>query len=233
MTVNVATRFAPDGDWKAEESRACAVAAGRVFREDLLRHSLAEEIQSGICQDLALAKIKLSMLRTRQSAALNEALKCIEQLVVSAELSLRLITQQISPPALHDLGLVPALHWLCEDLQKQYGLSVLLSGDDSPAISDGPVRVLMFHAVRELLVNVARHSSVRLATLHIQRSSGSIEIVVQDLGSGFDLDVLRHHGDGLFAMRQQMHYIGGTIEINSSVGVGTCVTLTAPVDSAM
>lgn len=212
----------------ADLGRVRSMAAGLVLREEALRHSLAAQIQNGICQELALAKLKLSMLRTSAGSAQWEALKGIEQLVAQADLSLRAITLQISPPALHEFGLVPALQWLCEEVEREYGLSVRLIDEDSPAVEDERVRVILFRAVRELLVNVAKHGAVHVASVRVFVTSESLCLVVEDLGVGFDIDAPQERGLGLFGLRQQMQYLGGKIAIASLAGIGTRVTLTAP-----
>jgi PAS domain S-box-containing protein len=229
VAQDVTARNALDGAVQRERVRVRSMAAGLVLREEALRQSLAAEIQNGICQELALAKLKLSMLRTSAGSKLRDALKGIEQLVEQADRSLRAITLQISPPALHELGLVPALQWLCEELQREYGLSVQLIDEGSRAVADERVRVILFRAVRELLVNVATHGAVQTASIHLIGTSDTITVVVEDLGVGFDLEVLQHRGDGLFGLRQQMQHVGGEIVINSAAGVGTQVTLIVPV----
>jgi signal transduction histidine kinase len=228
LSVNVVlapARLAAPGDL----GRVRSMAAGLVQREEALRHSLAAEIQNGICQELALAKLKLSMLRTGAGTALREALKGIELLVEQADQSLRSITLQISPPALHEFGLLPALEWLCEETEREYGLAVRLSDEGGPAIEDERVRVILFRAVRELLVNVATHGAVQVATVRVFGTGETMSIVVEDLGVGFDIAELQHRGLGLFGLRQQMQYLGGNIEVASAAGVGTRVTLSAPV----
>jgi PAS domain S-box-containing protein len=229
VAQDVTARNERDGAALRDLGRVRSMAAGLVLREEALRHSLAAQIQSGICQELALAKLKLSMLRTSAGTALRDALKGIEQLIDQADQSLRAITLQISPPALHEFGLVPALQWLSEEIEREYGLAVQVIDESSPAIEDERVRVILFRAVRELLVNVATHGAVQSASVHVGGTADGMTVVVEDLGVGFDIEELQHRGLGLFGLRQQMQYLGGNIEVTSATGVGTRVTLTAPV----
>ncbi len=60
------------------QGRVRSMAAGLVLREEALRHSLATEIQHGICPELALAKLKLSMLRTSARTPLRDALNPVD-----------------------------------------------------------------------------------------------------------------------------------------------------------
>lgn len=175
-----------------------------------------------------MAKLKLAMLRSSASAELHDPLSGLEQVFERAERSLRSITFQISPPSLHDLGLVAALQWLGEDIARQHGIVVRIEDNDSPAVPDDRVRVLLFRAVRELLVNAATHAHVREATVRLDRRDGRVRITVEDTGAGFDSSDFDQQGSGLFGVQEQLKYVDGTVEIVSAAARGTRVTLTAP-----
>jgi signal transduction histidine kinase len=103
-----------------------------VFAEEQLRRSLAAELQNGLGQDIALAKMKLATLRGSAGSELHGPLTGIEQLVERADRSLRVIAFQISPLSLHDLGLVAALQWLAEDIERLWEVSMPLLESPPP-----------------------------------------------------------------------------------------------------
>ncbi len=212
-----------------DRDRMQSLAVGIVIVEERLRRTLAAELHTGLGQEIALAKMKLAKLRTSATSELCTQLSAIEQLAEQADQSLRSITFQISPPSLHDLGLVAALQWLAEDVGKRYGVRVLVKDDDSPAVADEQIRVILFRAVRELLVNAATHAGVHEATVQLSGQDGLVRISVQDSGLGFDPVDRDRKGYGLFGIREQLKYVGGEIQIRSSLGLGTTVVLTAPV----
>lgn len=208
--------------------RMGSVVTELVISEERLRRSLAAELHNGLGQDIALAKMKLSKLRESVDHDLKTTLTGIEQLVEDADRSLRSITFQISPPSLNDLGLVAALEWLAEDIGKTCGVDVRIEDEASPAIADERVRIILFRAVRELLINVATHSGVRLVHVHLGRRGERVCITVSDEGSGFNVADLERRGRGLFGIRQQLAYVDGEMHVDSSPGRGTTVILTAP-----
>ncbi len=212
-----------------DRDRMRSLAVGIVIVEERLRRTLAAELHTGLGQEIALAKLKLATLRTSASSELCLQLRAIEQLAEQADRSLRSITFQISPPSLHDLGLVAALQWLAEDIGRRYGVVVQVEDDDSPAVGDEHVRVILFRAVRELLVNAATHAGVHAATVSLSGKDGLVRIAVQDTGSGFDPVERGRKGYGLFGIREQLKYVGGEIMIRSSPGLGATVVLTAPI----
>lgn len=204
------------------------LATESVLREERLRRVLAAELQNGLGQDIALAKLQLSRLRASAGVELDEPLSGIESLVEQADRSLRSIAFQISPPSLHDLGLAAALEWLAEELERKLELKVTLEGGAAIAALDESVALILFRAVRELLVNVATHSGVREATVRIERVEETLRITIEDAGRGFDVHDADLRGYGLFGVGEQLKAIGGAMKVESSQAEGTLVTLTAP-----
>ncbi len=223
------------GERRSRESRdARQVETLRQFatestlREERSRRSLAAELQSDLGQFIALAKMQLSRLRQSTGVELQEPLRGIERLVEQADRSLRSITFQIRPPSLSDLGLMAALEWLVEDLQRRHGLVVTLEDRGAPAFDDERVATILFRAVRELLVNVAAHSGVREARVTVERAGGALRVTVADVGHGFDALDVGSRGHGLFGIDEQLRALRGSVLVESSPTGGTRITLTAP-----
>lgn len=229
VTQDVTERRKSERESALDRQRMRSMAVELVLGEERLRHTLAAELHSGIGQDLALARMKLAMLRDVATDELRETVSGIEQLVERADHSLRSISFHISPPTLYDLGLVAALQWLAEDIGLTHGLEVRIEDDASPGVADGRVRVILFRAVRELLINTAEHSGVRAATVRLMGHDGRVRITVEDAGRGFDGTLTDHRGHGLLGIREQLRYVDGTLNVASTPGRGTTVTLTAPV----
>ena len=209
-----------------------ALATESMLTEERLRLTLATELQSGLGQDIALARMKLAGLRAGAGAELRGSLGGIEELIEQADLSLRSVAARISPPALHDLGLVAALGWLAEDMSIQHGLAVRIEAEDAPEVAEDRVRVILHRAIRELLSNVVLHSCVRNAVVRIDQVGSSVRVVVHDEGVGFDAKDGERRGYGLRGIDEQIQYIGGALQVESSPSAGTKVTLTAPLQPA-
>ena len=227
-----ATGIVGEGDTALFErenpERMRALAAEIVIAEECLRESLVTDLHDGLGQDIALAKIKLAALRCDSAEALREPLLQIEHLVDQADHSLRGIAYQLSPPSLHDLGLLPALEWLAEDISARYGFEVRVEELGSPAPLDERMRMILFRAVRELVLNTATHARARLVRVQLAAADGSLCVRVEDDGSGFDHTRADLEGYGLFGIREQLEHVGGSLEIHSQPGRGTTVTLRAP-----
>jgi signal transduction histidine kinase len=86
------------------------------------------------------------------------------------------------------------------------------------------VRHNLFLCVKEALHNLLKHSKASEARVRLQLQDGRLSIDVEDDGHGFDPGQARAHGNGLKNLRSRMEAIGGTVEIQSRSGKGTCVS---------
>ena len=202
--------------------------------EDRERRALAQDLHDDLGQVLAIVKIKLTALYTDQDLGkFMGPLKEIETLVDQANKSMRSLALQLSPPVLYTLGLVPALNWLAEEIERVHGLIVNVHDDDQPKPLDERRRITLFRAVRELLVNVAKHAHATRAIVTSLRKDGQLILAVSDSGCGFDyLKTLSltpgSGGLGLIGVQERLSLIGGAMHVDSSPDDGTTITLSTP-----
>jgi two-component system nitrate/nitrite sensor histidine kinase NarX len=120
---------------------------------------------------------------------------------------------------------------LQETLQKfkhQTGLPTVLQiqGEGLPLPPDVQVQVL--HVVQEALSNVRKHAGASHITLEVIKGL-QWSFVVRDDGVGFDLERSRSESHvGLKIMRERARQIGAEVQVISSPGEGTAVTLKLP-----
>jgi signal transduction histidine kinase len=202
--------------------------------EEQERRRLATALHDRVAQTLALSKMKLGMLREPASSTdLAESVDEIYKLLEQAIQDTRSLIFEISSPILYHFGLEAAVEWLTEQTQKQYGILFEFRDDRQPKPLDEDVRVLLFQAVRELLVNVGKHAQARSVKVALRRDGNDIQITVEDDGVGFDAFPIGSHwseikGFGLFSIRERLDHVGGQLKIKSEPGHGTRVTLVAP-----
>jgi PAS domain S-box-containing protein len=201
--------------------------------EERERHRMAEYLHDSISQGLAFCKMKLAALthaHTRQEKAelVQEITALIDQSIEHAQN----LTFDLSPPVLHELGFEEAVAWLAERMQVQHGVPVAFEDDRLPKPLADNIRVVLFQAVKEALVNVVKHAGACRAGVRLRRDNDAIEIVVHDDGAGFDPSSLVHGrrtgGFGLFNIRERIARLGGRFDVDSSTGGGTRVVLTSP-----
>jgi signal transduction histidine kinase len=122
-------------------------------------------------------------------------------------------------------------------VKSSHGLDVQLTCDAGAEPADAATRLLLFKAVRELLMNVAKHAGANNVTLVMERCPGPrVQITVADQGAGFDAasrggDQRRRGGSGLWNIERRLGMIGGRIDIESEPGAGTTARLSAPLET--
>lgn len=205
------------------------LSAEMMMVEERERRKLSVDLHDGLSQILVLARMKLTEARDETQAAVARSLIEVEDLVSRANSMVRSLTFQLSPPALYDLGLVPALEWLAEDIEKNYGLVVHVRDEDADIDLGRRTCTSLFRAVRELLVNVAKHARTSSADLCVARDGEYVRIEVADRGISFDPQQVSSGSYGLFAIRERLTYLGGKVDIHSAPGEGTRVRLLAPI----
>ena len=92
---------------------------------------------------------------------------------------------------------------------------------------------LLYQSAREALSNAFKFSGASTLTVQLLAVDHGIRLVVADNGTGFDSDLAtcgRHHGYGLRLMAVAVQEAGGALDISSSPGHGTSVTVTLPLD---
>jgi PAS domain S-box-containing protein len=225
-----ANRTARDEIEALRKRQVESLASELLLAEERERRELAIDLHDGLNQTIALTRLRLARLGGRVEGAVRREIEEIVELVDQANQSARSLTFQLSPPILHDLGFEPAVQWLVEDVGRTYGLDITLEGPEDASPLSERIRVLLFRAVRELLINVAKHAGARRTRVRLERGEHAIRIAVEDDGQAFDPRFVGSRGLGLSAIRERLSHLGGEMGITSSAGKGTCVTLVAPLE---
>ncbi|NLF31502.1 MAG: PAS domain-containing protein [Planctomycetes bacterium] len=219
------------------QQRLRCLARELSLAEERERKRLAVALHDDVCQILSATKWKLSRLKALDSVTARETWGAeVASLLDRAIYSARSLTTQLSHPALYEAGLAPAAAWLVKDIEAVHGLRVSLEAPPDPDPLDPRVRVVLFQCLRELLVNVAKHARVDQARVLVAWADGTMRVEVADNGRGFDPATLHAGADqggfGLFSIRERVEMFGGRMNLRSTPGEGTAVSLEVPLDTA-
>jgi len=160
----------------------------------------------------------------------------LEQELQSAIGEVRRLFETLRPPALDQLGLVPAIREHIDILAAR-----ARTGDDSAhqlsfALDDvgdlvslpAIVEVAAYRIVCEALTNVVRHSGARTCTVTLAREKG-LRVEVIDDGVGISGESGRGRGLGLGSMRERAAELGGTLVIDTPPLGGTRIVARLPI----
>lgn len=206
------------------------------------RQRLATILHDGLQQLLVGAKFHVDIVRSQATdARVREGLGDVDKLLDESLKTSRSLTAELSPPILREGTFMQVLHWLARWAKEKHALTVEVRGDERVDPQDHGVRILLFQAIRELLLNVRKHAKVDSACIHVRRDGGQIEIIVADDGVGFVPDGARPHasdgqgdgsGFGLFSIAERLELLAGRLEVTSRPGGGTRVRLIAPLEAS-
>jgi len=203
--------------------------------EEAERRRIATNLHDGIGQLLALCKMKLTPLSSHAAIPENgrEKLQEVRDLIERAISETRLLTFQLSPPVLHELGFDAALEWLTERMTQQHKLPVSFQTDRQSKPLAEATRITLFQGARELILNAVKHAEARWIRTSCRRLKNNINVTVEDDGKGFEARFLeqqfrRNANFGLFYIRERLHFLGGKMIIETAPGRGCRVTLVAP-----
>lgn len=214
---------------RTEQLRRLAIE--KTLAEEQERQAIARDLHDGLGQLLHVAKVKLDVLVKQLPASSVDATGELASLLADASRVTRSLTSQLSPPVLNKLGLPHALRWLAEEMNRLYGLSVYVSCEAGCPVLATAQASILFRSVRELLINVAKHSGASQAHLALTCSNDQLLLTVSDAGVGIPdiADVLgKTQGFGLASIRERLAYLGGETEIVSTPGAGLRVSLRIP-----
>jgi signal transduction histidine kinase len=211
-------------------SAATAVSTAQSVAQERLRHSIeaaeqargrwARELHDETLQGLVGLRMLLSSARRAGSSAELEALIAEASAETKREIvNLRALIAELRPAALDELGLGPAIETLAERSAAGAGMEV----STSVALGSGGARLApetesaVYRVVQEALTNVAKHARARRVRVDVARDNGSVDVVVEDDGCGFDPEACRA-GLGLVGMRERVELTGGRLSVESRAG---------------
>jgi len=199
--------------------------------EERERKRLAQILHDDLQQILAAAKFHVSILgsRVKPDAALQKMAVQVDGLLGDAIAKSRHLSHELSAPVLADSNLSGAFEWLAQQMQTQHGFTVHLEIGGRIELASEPLRVLLYKAAQELLLNVVKHAGVREATLRLRHRRGRLRLSLSDRGRGFDPAQADHAlGFGLLSIRERVGCLGGRLKIRSAVGKGSTFVIAVP-----
>lgn len=228
-------------DREQYEAKLKQLARELAATEDRARHRIAGQIHDTVIQTLSLSNIKLGLVRNKLAEASLETLVAdvggVRTLLTEAINESRALMAELTPPLLHELGLLPALRDLAERLQKLHGKTITVRDNEPSKMADKGAERIVFRATRELIMNSLKHAGPCTIGVGVWNGDGHLHILVEDDGSGFTVPADNHFmcgqqgGFGLFSINERLEILGGELFIRSKPGQGTRAEMVVPLDA--
>jgi two-component system, NarL family, sensor kinase len=203
--------------------------------QDDERRKLARDLHDTTGQTLAALKISVTMLQEKCQAvpSVVEMAAEVAQLASQAIDEIRTMSYLLHPPLLDEIGFACAAEWYIEGFAKRSGIKVKADLAVCNRRPPNHVEIALFRVLQECLTNIHRHSGASHATIRYEQNGESVRMEVRDFGKGIPEERLRllrgaaGAGVGLTGMRERLHELGGSLEIESDAH-GTTMRATVP-----
>jgi signal transduction histidine kinase len=207
--------------------------------QDEERRKLARDLHDSTGQTLAALKMSVSQLPENCNEAPG-ALAIVSEVVQLADQAIeeiRTMSYLLHPPLLDEVGFASAAEWFVEGFAKRSGINVTLNIAKSNRRLPKNVEIALFRVLQESLTNVHRHSGASDASVHFRNVAEAVILEIRDFGKGIPEERLRllhgvtaETGVGLAGMRERVHELNGTLEIESD-GRGTSMRAIVPLSA--
>jgi signal transduction histidine kinase len=191
------------------------------------RERIGQEIHDGAIQGVYSASLILESMQPliKENPEVSRRLQQAKNVLNAVNMDLRSYMNSLRAETPTD-PLIPSLQKLILNPRFQGLLDIDLAYEGEPTLK--PMQV--HHAVaivQESLSNALRHARARKVTIGIEQRNGFVALCIEDNGRGFSPQTATA-GYGLRSMRDRARLLGGRLDVDSSPGKGTRITLNLP-----
>jgi signal transduction histidine kinase len=192
------------------------------------RQRLSRALHDEAGQALTTLKISLELIEKDlpvEFGSLRQRIGDAAGLTDATMEQIRLLAQDLHPPALDAVGLDPVLEGFCRDFSRRTQLSIDYLGAELPMLPEA-INTCLYRCLQEALTNVAKHACANQVCVALRCDGETVSLSVEDDGRGFDNQARLSvsgwpMGIGLLGMQERLDSLGGRLEIESRPGQGT------------
>lgn len=197
------------------------------------RRRIAQELHDDTVQSfIAVAQgvdLAMQWIENSPNRAI-EMLKMARRQVTETVTSLRNLIADLRPPALEELGLVPALQMWAENL---HGIQFHIEVEGTARRLDEIRELTLFRCAQEAISNAQRHGRATEIFIEVSYQSECVSLTVSDNGKGFDvlaqINANASYGHyGLLGIQERVHRLEGTVNLQSTPEHGTTLQVVIP-----
>ncbi len=193
------------------------------------RGAMSKLLHDSISHDLVVIQKKIARLGSAeelQHSSLNTRVDNISGLLSSTINDIRNISHLSHPRIVKHLGLDAALSAL---LKSTFDASITWNLYIQDIHLDDDTQLLLYRAVQEATTNIIKHAKATECIVRLQASKadGQVQFVVKDDGEGFTASS-RSWRFGLRTLREHCKSLACLLDVQSSPGEGTTLTIVLP-----
>ncbi len=193
------------------------------------RDRVAKDLHDRLGSMLGGIKAQLGALEDRVEQVQHDAqFQKVNRLLDETVGELRRISHDMAASTLSRFGLEKALKDLRDTIHISGRLSVELSVFGSEQRLERSVEIAVYRIIQELVSNVLKHAKAGELSIAVTRTPGRLSVMVTDNGVGFDTGAPKE-GMGLENVRSRAAALGGMLQVDSTPGKGSSVSVECPI----
>jgi signal transduction histidine kinase len=200
------------------------------------RRLLARELHDDLTQELvalSMEAAELSKASLESPDVIHARIRDLGQKIGRLADDVHLLSRQLHPAILDDLGLEAALREECLSAAQRLGIAVRFKAEDVPRTLPADTALCLLRVAQESLRNIGKHAGAKEVRVLLARHKTDLVLLVEDIGNGFDIEQAREkRGLGLLSMEERVRLVNGNFEIRSQPGKGTEVEVHVPLPEA-
>jgi two-component system, NarL family, sensor histidine kinase FusK len=203
-----------------------------ILAQENERRALARELHDEIGQNCTAIRADATYILHARPGDGAGVTASAERIAATSERLYALVKQmlrRLRPMTLDSLGLVPALHELCEHWEEQTGVGCGFFPFAVPDRLDDPTCIAVFRLVQEGLTNVGRHADASQVRVELRGdANGRLLLSIEDDGRGMPAGGDLPAGFGLTGMRERVAGLQGQLRIGAGAGHGVRIEAELP-----
>jgi two-component system sensor histidine kinase UhpB len=209
-----------------EQLQALAERLSKAREEERTR--VSRDLHDQIGQILTAIKMDLMWMSKRAPVIeVQKRLKDSIELINEGVQSVRTICSGLRPRILDDLGLCAAIEWEAHEFTTRTGIECFVSIASNDSHLDPDQTTTFFRIFQECLTNVSRHAGATHVDVCFFENENHLVMEVEDNGKGFCESEVSG-SLGILGMKERAHACGGDLQVQSSPGAGTSVSVRIP-----
>jgi PAS domain S-box-containing protein len=222
---------------KASEELLKRLSGQLLQFQDAERDALAREFNENIAQCLSAVKLRTeAMLQPSAGTTSSVMFAQLKQIIEDLEATVaavRDMTRRLSPLMVNDLGILPAIQWLCRSLLRT-AAGIRIRTDIRAAESAIPhwLKSDIFRILEKVLSSTVTHGRVRRVKISLKQGEGSMKLKIvddnPDCNPQMPLEDGLERGMDFVAVRSRVEARGGTVRWGCRLGFGNAVVIAWP-----
>ncbi|MCU0579714.1 MAG: PAS domain S-box protein, partial [Desulfobacterota bacterium] len=231
----VTDRYLAEEALRYSERQLRSLADQLLYAQENERKRIARDMHDSLGASLSALKYKMEdlvhNLPSREPAQIAETLDSLIPIIQDTIGEARRMQNDLRPPLLDDLGILPTLRWFSREFEKIYApitLEQVLEVEEAE-IPD-LLKVTIFRITQEALTNAGKHAQASGVRIFLGREGERLKLEIRDNGAGFICGKEQQEngfspGMGLSSMKERAELSGGSFRLDSRPGQGTEITV--------